>query len=590
MNPRSLVPAVLAACVAFGLTHPIRSTSAQDASRGSGMVIGGVRDTGQFLPDDHVIARVGDRRITAEDFVDGYYMTYAENRPRPDSAGRLEFLNSLIVRDVLGLLALEVDKPLGFEDRHELRTYEERVLSNVLFQRLVLDSIEVTDADIERVYQQYTVQVRLQDITFDDEATAARVRRDLLAGRITWPAAVEKYSTHFRPENPEGDVGWKLRPGVGLEHGTVLFNMNVGEISPPLEDDDGFHLMRCVEKKPYAAPSLDALYAHIRSEVQGVQIEALSRAFKNKLAAELGMTYDSSLVASLSAQFAPPRSFEGGQLRFNEHLPHIADEDTGKVLARYEGGRLTVGDFLGSFQETSPLVRPAVNTPDAMISQIQSVALEPRRVELARAMGLQSDSMALDMMRKRIEQLRVEKLYQDSVLSRVWVSSDDRRKYYDANTALFITYPKANYVVMYTKSQPFADSLAARIRGGEAAEDVLAAEQARGRVTGQVGERSHVEPGALRRLLFEEMREGETRVVGPDEGGNYAVYYYTSHDPGRQLSFSESQGMIDRNLQNVMAERLLQELVERHKNRYGVETHPELVMRIRLVDPFSDRD
>jgi len=55
--------------------------------------------------------------------------------------------------------------------------------------------------------------------------------------------------------------------------------------------------------------------------------------------------------------------------------------------------------------------------------------------------------------------------------------------------------------------------------------------------------------------------------------------------PGRQLSYEEASGYVDESLQNLKAERLLKELVARHRKRFPVMSRPELVMRVRLVDP-----
>ena len=43
--------------------------------------------------------------------------------------------------------------------------------------------------------------------------------------------------------------------------------------------------------------------------------------------------------------------------------------------------------------------------------------------------------------------------------------------------------------------------------------------------------------------------------------------------------------MIDESLQNLESERLLKAFIERHRKRYPIATRPDLVMRIRLVDP-----
>lgn len=588
MNLRALVPVALVAVAAASLLQPVPDSRAQSAPARARGVINGVPDTGQFLPDDAVLARVGAETITAREFVEAWFNSLIEFRPKPDSAGFHEFLGSMINKIVLGRLAREVDKPLTFEDRHTLRTHEERVLSNVLFQRMVLDSIRITREHIAHAHEQFQLQLRLRQIVLPDEAGAEKVRRELLAGRIGWKDAVKKYSTLYSEQNPEGDIGWKLRAGFDAIRGEQIFTLQPGEISTPVEDDDGFHLVQCVERRSYAGPALDAMYVQIEDQLRNAEISRRAGAFKAALAREVSMRYDTTVIRHAASQFPETRDFSGGALNFDSRVPEFPPSDTSKVLATFEGGRLTIGDFVHAYDELPAIMRPPVNTLDGMVSQIQSIALEPHRVEIARSMGLERDSMTLALMEKRIEQMRVEQLYQDSIMSKVWVTTDERRAYYDENITGFFTYPKVHYVVMRTPRKSHADSLAARIGAGEPAADVLAAELAAGRVTGAEEERQQNEPGPFHSIVFEQLRDGETTVAGPDEAGEYLVIHLVELDSGRQLGFAEAQGAIDESLQNIKAEALLKTLLARHRARHDIEEFPERLTRIRMVDPISE--
>jgi len=57
--------------------------------------VNGIPDTGQFLPDTAVVLRVDAKAFTALDFAWNYYNSYPADRPKPDSLGRVEFLNTL---------------------------------------------------------------------------------------------------------------------------------------------------------------------------------------------------------------------------------------------------------------------------------------------------------------------------------------------------------------------------------------------------------------------------------------------------------------------------------------------------------------
>ena len=72
---------------------------------------------------------------------------------------------------------------------------------------------------------------------------------------------------------------------------------------------------------------------------------------------------------------------------------------------------------------------------------------------------------------------------------------------------------------------------------------------------------------------------------GPDRNGDYIVLNVLSYDGGRQLSYEESEAMIDESLQNQKSEKALNEMLGRLQKRYEVSMRPELVMLVKLVDP-----
>src|SRR5262245_54925129 len=166
--------------------------------------------TPAFLPDSTVLARVADRSIRVVRFVDAYFASYAPVRPRPDSAGRVEFLNSMVNKEVMGLTALKINRPLTFEDRAQLREYTDRMLSNALYRQAVLESVTVSDEDVRRVHAQYGFEQHYRRIRFDDPNAAALVRRQVMARTIPWTEAVRR-SADCDPDHPAADHGLVTR-------------------------------------------------------------------------------------------------------------------------------------------------------------------------------------------------------------------------------------------------------------------------------------------------------------------------------------------------------------------------------------------
>ena len=166
-------------------------------------------------------------------------------------------------------------------------------------------------------------------------------------------------------------------------------------------------------------------------------------------------------------------------------------------------------------------------------------------------------------------------------------SSDARRKYYKPLLKDFTTYPTERYAALWAESKDKADQYAARLKGGESAADIIHADSLLGVQRGSIQTRGQNEHGPYQKLIFEELRPGQITVEGPDKVGHYTIIQSLEFDPGRLLSYEEAAGYVDETLQAMESERALKAFVDRHRSKYPIQSHPELVMRIHLVDPTA---
>jgi hypothetical protein len=232
------------------------------------------------------------------------------------------------------------------------------------------------------------------------------------------------------------------------------------------------------------------------------------------------------------------------------------------------------------------MLRPSMNTAAAVKEQVEAIVLEPTMLQLAYERGLDKDPVAVQLIEDKREQLMVERMFQDSIQTRVRVTDAMRRKYYDDNKPGFFTFPKIRFAALSAHSRASADSLKARLLAGEKAEAILLADSLAGREKrGSIQERFQNEHGPYHKVLFEELRPGQVTTDGPDKSGDYIVLQLIAFEQGRQLAFAEVERVIDESVQNVTADSMLQALIARHKKRYRVESHPEWVMKFGLAPP-----
>src|SRR6185369_11327089 len=264
--------------------------------------INDIPDTGQFLPDSVWLLRVGPRVTTVGAYVESWFSSYPEFRPPPDSSGRVQFLNSLLHKDVLGMTALALNRPQGFEDRLALRETRQRSLASATYQRFVRDSVVVSDAEVRTHWESFKWQQHFRHILLADRITADRVRRELISGRITWAAAVTKYSI-AKDKGPAGEMGWVTRDKLDPVLAYWIYGLKPGETSHPVQDPDGWHIVQSIERKPIDPPAYEAMAGMLRGQAGDVKAGVLTERLLALLSMQQQLVYDSSNVVFASAQY-----------------------------------------------------------------------------------------------------------------------------------------------------------------------------------------------------------------------------------------------------------------------------------------------
>lgn len=555
-----------------------------------GPTIGGIRDTGQYLPDTAVIGRVDGRLFRVGEFRDRWFASYFLDRPQKDSAGRYEFLQSMVNKEVLAALAREVNRPLRFEDRIVLRETRQRLLSNVIFARLVSDSTRYTNEEVRALYDLGGYRYHLQRIVTKDPATAERARADLAAKRLTWAEAVKRYSTGVGDKGPDGDAGWIARTELEMANALAVLTLPDGAISPVFRDRGRWQVVRLVERRAEKQPALANIGKPLAQEVLAVKLARRSDQVQDLVRQRIGMAYDTTNIAWAAELFAATeREVQGGDdapvIDMTGAVPEFQPADTSRVLARWQGGVLSLNGFLAGYNALPVMGRDKVGTFGAFRSLLDRFVLEPYMADLALERGLENDSLVVTGMAVKEEQIRVEHLFSDSIEARLRVSSEERRAYYESHLPDFYGLQSVTFAAILRHSKAGVDSVSARLRAGESAAAIIRADSLAGFASGSIRTTNERDKDDMYKLVFEEMREGDLHVLGPDPQGDYAAIQKLVHDPGHQLPFEEVQTVVDESVQNLKAERLLKEFIERHRAKHDIEVHPELLMRIRLLDP-----
>jgi hypothetical protein len=189
---------------------------------------------------------------------------------------------------------------------------------------------------------------------------------------------------------------------------------------------------------------------------------------------------------------------------------------------------------------------------------------------------------------RRLERILVERMYEDSVTSHVHVTKEERRSRYDSDPSKYQQPASRRFATVTRRSAAAADSLVAALRAGAVVDSVIAADNRAGFTGGAIHDLREDEHGPFKKIVYEELKPGGVTTLPVDKQGRVMVVQLLAVTPARQLSFEEAQNTIDDDLRADKADVLLKQLLGRLSRGHEIAMRPDLVMRIRMVDPATD--
>ncbi|MFN4225998.1 MAG: peptidylprolyl isomerase [Hyphomonas sp.] len=192
------------------------------------------------------------------------------------------------------LMAQEAEK-LGLDrdpgGRRRLEMARERILGNLLVERLVAD--KVTEDAIDRMYSeqvrllQANDRVRVAHILVETEAAAAALYRQIEQG-ASFESLVFNNSLDTRTRMENGDMGW-LSPNEQPEpFPVVIANTPVGEVSPPFQTSQGWHLLKVKDRRTDPPQTREEMRPEIATFLTLNEVSRIIRRLRTEATIEQG--------------------------------------------------------------------------------------------------------------------------------------------------------------------------------------------------------------------------------------------------------------------------------------------------------------
>ena len=410
--------------------------------------------------DDNVLARVDTVEITVEDL-----QRFNADIPalqRSDEEGVQvwrEYLESMIDMELLLLEArnLGLDQDLEFvtswEDERRTKLIAEIVL------REVQEKIDLPRDELRRQFLQskWNRMLKLARIKVQTEKDAREVVEELEQGKDFVEVA------RLRSTDREtASLGGLLDPlygrgnieehGMSVEVAEVLFELAVGEISPPLEAGDGYDIFQVVSEGP-------APYGYFMIYSQ-VELTKASRArheeLMEEMVAQFGVQLDQKGVALLLE-----RAPSSGSDPLN-----LAKQEQEVVLCRFDGGQFTLKDFVDTYDSVRRF-RPARFDSSGIAEFVYKELLPSTLMSRLAEQGVVQDSAVVAWLDAKKKTMLIAALKERAVDSKIDVRDEAVRSYYESHPALFTKPEQVTLEEILCATREEAEDVLKRIRSGE---------------------------------------------------------------------------------------------------------------------------
>jgi len=145
-----------------------------------------------------------------------------------------------------------VQTPFGY---HLIKVEEVDKVKGEIHARHILFRLTPTEADAARARKKIE-DIRLQAVKGMDFGTLAR-----------------RYSKYQGPAGPDGDLGELPMTVFSDDFRSALDTLEVGEISVPLANNQGYHLFKVADRSPERAYQLAEIKDHLQEMVQQAKLK-----------------------------------------------------------------------------------------------------------------------------------------------------------------------------------------------------------------------------------------------------------------------------------------------------------------------------
>ena len=520
-----------------------------------------------------VVARIGDTVLQAGELRDFAISTPQNLRSKQEgAAARQDYLRSLLVKHLLYLEAQVWELQESMEVQKQVEANWHQHLIEVYRNEQPAIQVEVDEAEIRRYFEENDLgrQRQLSGILVEEESQAQEVLAKLAAGE-SFADLARQYSVHKGSAAQGGVWGYISRQQARrLKIPAKVFReLPVGVVSDILPINKRYLVMRFLQDQPGSlAEHRSRIHAMLHAgklkEANREQVRSLAREFDWKIEA-------AGLELLLKKATAYPAV----------HRQHFPPREAIQPLFTYQGGQVTVGEYVDALWEDAGRAPTGWGMKDsaAVVAAAESTVMESAiLLAAAKRAGIPERPAEQNWLEQTRWEFMVRQVRKEEVEDKAAVSEEEAKEFYQSHEELFRKSDQFDLIEVLVATKEKAQNLLATLERGDATLLDLAQEHT-------IRTESQEEPGKVHLhgrdryvnpQLYEAVQEAAIgEIVGPVQvKGGYSLFKVLRREEGELPPFSRmarrARSLLRQQKEDRIFAELVDELLEKYQDRITI--------------------
>jgi hypothetical protein len=553
------------------------------------------------VSDDAVVAKIGDRTVTAQYYKQMLGKMKPETMPRGENGepvdtatldGKKAFLDVLISKELMVVKAIQQGYDKDTRVQQGLTNLIEYQAMIVFWEDVIGEPAKtVSEEDLQYYYSRLGEKRSCDYIIADFESDAIKARDAARAG-TAWEKIKEDYHSPSADPNRETklEVPWgQFEDQFERE----VFTAPEGGVTEPITTAYGYWVLKVNKITQESKPDLDSIRVRVLDSIRKRKINLAQEDLKRQVREKHKFVInEEALMVVFNGLPAEEHIIDP---KTNKPTPRekmvalvVPSEQLDQVLFSYNLSTgpvlFSVGDYKARFDEMNVFERPKkMELLGGLRTKIEDDCEKTILLDEARTRGFMDDPRTVAAAHRQIEEMMVERVHEEQVAFEKYVSPEDLNTFWQEHAADYAVPEVRNGYLVVCKDSATAEQARAEL--------VQNAEEAN--IWKQVNKQYGCIPKLEREFgRLKDVRSDAKDVVGKDllfslplnelsqptqipEG--WAVARCEGIQAGKQPDLKESSDPVGRRILSIRQDEALSAMLAKWRTEFKVEVNSKIL-------------